>query len=390
MRILHVITALGRGGCENMLARLLTAEALAEHEQRVVSLLPRGELAQHFRSLGTQVDELDLLGPVALPLGVHALRGLARRYEPDVVQGWMYHGNLGALLAASSAPSRPALAWGIRQSLPSLQGENVFARVGIALNRRYSQVPQAIVANSQTSISQHAQLGFDMSRAVYIPNGFDTTKFTPDALVRASMRRAWSVTDADVVFGLIARYHPAKGHASFLEAAAALRQRSHAVHFVMAGTGVHAGNRPLSALIQELGLSDCVTLLGPRTDVEQVMAGLDVCVSASSRLEAFSNSVGEAMSCGVPCIVTAVGDSPMVVGTCGMVVPPTDRTSMEEAMVAMIEMGVQGRRQLGDMARQRITKTFEIEAVAAQFAALYVRLRETVSGSVGQTAAVRI
>ncbi len=97
MRVLHVITALGVGGAEHMLLKLLGARALAGCEQHVVALLPGGALAGAVRSRSRSLRELDLLGPLALPRGLAQLAALARRLAPDLVHGWMYHGNLGAL-----------------------------------------------------------------------------------------------------------------------------------------------------------------------------------------------------------------------------------------------------------------------------------------------------
>src|SRR5688572_10760290 len=135
MRVLHVITALGVGGAERMLLKLLSARSLAGIEQRVVAMLPGGALAGPMRATGAPVDELDFLGGLPLLSGMVRLGRLARAWRPDIVQGWLYHGNLGAAQARALAPGHVPLVWGIRQSLPTVRGENLFARIGIGLNR---------------------------------------------------------------------------------------------------------------------------------------------------------------------------------------------------------------------------------------------------------------
>lgn len=359
-----------------MLLKLLGARALSAHEQQVVAMLPGGALAPAMRATGTRVVERDFLGTVPLFAGAVGLVRDARAFDPDIVQGWLYHGNLGAALARSALRRRVPLVWGIRQSLATLDGENMFAKVGIALNRIGSGWPDRLLFNSRTSLAQHRDFGFRMARAEYLPNGFETAAFKPDADARARWRAEWGVGEDTVVFGLLARYHPSKNHLGFLQAAAAALAARPASRFVLAGTGISPDNAALMQHVRQAGLSDHVRLLGERRDVADILPALDVYVSSSVAVEAFSNSVGEAMSCGLPCIVTDVGDSPSVVGDTGSVVRAHDVASLAAAMVAMHDLGSAGRAALGARARGRILEEFDIEAVAARYAVLYETLAQ--------------
>lgn len=371
MRVLHVITALGVGGAERMLVKLLEARALAGVEQHVFSMLPGGAMVGALRDTGAPLTSLDFLGGVPVLTGSIGLALAARRCRPDLVHGWMYHGNLGAVLAAAVQPRKVPLIWGIRQSLPNLSGENAFARIGIQLSRWVSHRPDKMLFNSVTSLEQHGALGFDTRRAHYLPNGFDTSEFSPSQPARALTRSQWGVGIDEVVFGMMARYHPAKGHAVFLEAACRVAATQARCAFVMAGTGVDEHNTELVQMVRQLGLQGRVKLLGERQDIAVVLSGLDVYVSASTRIEAFSNSIGEAMSCELPCVVTAIGDSPRVVGKAGIAVAPSEPEALAHAMSRMIELGAVGRASLGLMGRQRIQAEFELEVIAQQHADLY-------------------
>lgn len=373
MRVLHVITALGVGGAERMLLKLLDARALAHCEQGVIAMLP-GPMAAPMRATGALVHELDFLGGIPLLGGASGLIRAARRFEPDVVQGWLYHGNLGAALARMCLPRPVPLVWGIRQSLANLQGENLLAKFGIALNRLGSARPDRLLFNSRTSLAQHRDFGFAMARADYLPNGFETGNFRPDTQARLHWRSAWSADEDTVVFGMFARFHSSKDHAGFLQAAARVHAQRPATRFVLAGTGVDQDNGVLARWIEAEGLHGCVHLLGERSDVAGVLPALDVYVSSSISIEAFSNSVGEAMSCGVPCIVTDVGDSPFIVGDTGRVVAARDPQALSAAMIGMCDLGRAGRATLGTQARARIVADFDIEAVAARYAELYATL----------------
>lgn len=373
MRLLHVITALGVGGAENMLLKLLAARALAHIDQRVITMLPGGAMAAPMREVGAEVDELNLLGGVPVVTGSAQLARLARRFQPQLVHGWLYHGNLGATLACAAVPGRVPLIWGVRQSLPTLAGENAFARTAIYLNKTLSRLPDCLLFNSRTSLEQHRTFGFDMRHARYLPNGFDTERFAPSAPDRARLRAEWGAGESDLLFGMLARHHPVKDHAGFLQAARRVLDARPQVRFVMAGTGVGRSNTALAQQVADSGLGDRMHLLGERPDIPAVLAALDVFVSAS-RAEAFSNAIGEAMACSLPCVVTAVGDSAQVVADTGLVVPPAQPEALAAAMLRLADLGTSGRAAWGARARARIESNFSLDAVASQYAELYRKL----------------
>ena len=222
-----------------------------------------------------------------------------------------------------------------------------------------------------TSLEQHRAYGFDIRRARHLPNGFDTDRFRRSADARRELRASWGAADTDFVFGMLARFHPAKGHEDFLSAAGISMRTRPGLRFVLAGTGVTADNTVLSRAIAENGLDGRVHLLGEQRDVVPALSSMDCYVSSSSRIEAFSNSVGEAMSCELPCIVTAVGDSAQLVGDAGVVVSPQDPEALAAAMVAMVDLGVHARDALGARGRKRVETSYGIESVAQRYADLY-------------------
>lgn len=371
MRVLHVITALGVGGAENMLLKLLQAPGLSQVQQQVVAMLPGGELANACRATGAVVDEVDLLGGVPLVGGSLRLVQLARRAAPDVVQGWMYHGNLGALLARAVLPRRVPLVWGVRQSLASLDGENAWARVAIHANRLLSDRPEALVFNSNASIEQHRRFGFRNKHVHFLPNGFDGERFRPDTALRARRRQEWGFDGSHLVFGMLARLHPAKGQVHFLEAADRLRASLPAARFVIAGPD-HAGQgAALQAQCRAAGLDRVVRVDVGHHAAHELLPAIDVFVSASTAIEAFSNAIGEALCCALPCIATDIGDSAWLVGDAGMVVEPAAPTALAAAMATLAELGTEQRAALGAKGRERVLRDFGIAAVAARFGDLW-------------------
>ena len=306
--------------------------------------------------------------------GLWRLWRVVRTAAPDLVQGWMYHGNLAATIGSWSLPHRPSVLWNVRHSLHDLALEKPLTRLVLHLSSRLSRLPQAIIYNSPISAEQHARLGFDASRAVVIPNGFDGMCFRPQPEAGARLRRDLSIDPACTVVGMVARDHPMKDPGNLVRAVALLQARGRAVHLVIIGKGLDDSNRALCRLVRESGLGSRVSLLGKRTDVPELIAGFDVAVLSSAWGEGFPNALGEALASGVPCVATDVGDCSWVVGPHGIIVPPRQSEALADAIGRLIDLGSDARHQLGLAGRARILEDFSIQEVARQYEALYRRV----------------
>lgn len=367
---MFVVTGLATGGAETMLLKLCSRIDRERFAPSVVSLWDKGTIGPKIEALGIPVFALGINPRRPSPAGLLRLRSLVRQQQPDLLQGWMYHGNLAASMAHFGKP----VVWGVRQSLYDLRDERPLTRCVIRLNAYRSRSATAIVYNSRVSAGQHQAVGFDAAAARVIPNGFDVELFRPDESARRELRLELGVAPHAPLIGLIARYHPMKDHLNFLRAAARLAVPDREVRFVLAGRGVDGANRALTAAVRELRLQDRVFLLGERDDVARFTAALDIATSASAWGEGFANSIGEAMSCAVPCVVTEVGDSAWIVGDTGKVVPARDPAALAAAWHSLIESGATALEALGHTARRRVIENFALRAVVKQYEDLYLGL----------------
>src|SRR5207253_3772281 len=117
-------------------------------------------------------------------------------------------------------------------------------------------------------------------------------------------------------------------------------------------------------------------LIGPRRDVPRLMAALDLAVSSSAYGEGFPNVLAEAMATGVPCVTTDVGDSSLIVGATGDVVPPRDPDALAAAMLRVIQQDPEARLARGRAARARIVEQFDLPVAVRRYESLYQSLLE--------------
>ncbi|OAE64853.1 glycosyl transferase [Achromobacter insolitus] len=375
LRVLHIITGLGQGGAESVLFRLATyPEENVEHV--VVSLTDEGIYGERLRAAGVAVHVLGMKrGRVSLG-GFLALRALVAAERPDAVQTWMYHADLIGGLAARLAGVR-AIAWGIRNSGEHLERSSRSARMVLRACALLSgRIPKAIVCAAQKSAERHADKGYDRARMVVIANGYDLSRYAPNAEARSRVRAQWGVPQDVPAIGCVARWDPLKDHANLLRAIAALVRdgRDAGLRCVLIGRGMDTENAELGALVDRLGLRDRLVLAGPSDDVPAAMNGLDLHV-LSSCAEGFPNVVAEAMACGVYCVVTDVGDAAYIVGDAGVVVPPEQPEALARGIeTALREVAARGRERAGEAGRARVLENFDIARMVQSYIAVWRRI----------------
>jgi glycosyltransferase involved in cell wall biosynthesis len=203
-----------------------------------------------------------------------------------------------------------------------------------------------------------------------IPNGFDLEQYKPNRQAYSDVRKMLNLDGSCFLIGLVARFDPQKDHHNFIKAAAILNKRHPQVHFLLCGDGVDATNKELMEWIKAAKIETNVHLLGRRDDVAVLNSALDI-ASTSSRGEGFPNVIGEAMACGVPCVVTDVGDSALLVGETGLVVPPKDEIALASAWQNILTMPVSMRNSLGVKARERVLIKFSLSSIVDQYQSLY-------------------
>lgn len=375
MKVVFVITNLATGGAEVMLLKLLQQLDRSRFSPAVVSLIGLGEIGPRIQALGIPVHGLGMSRGVPNPLMVLRLVHMLRRLKPDVVHTWMYHADLLGGVASRLAGCKRIL-WGIHHSNLSKSGNKRQTLLVVRLCAWLSYwVPTFILSCSQRAKDIHIAQGYDAAKLHVIPNGFDLSRFVPDRGARTSVRTELGLAADTPLVGLIARLDPLKNHLGFIEAAARLHAELPSVHFVLAGAGIDDANLMLKSAIAEKALQKNVHLLGLREDVPRLMASLDV-LASSSHGEAFPGVLGEAMACGVPCVVTDVGDCADIVGDTGYVTAPGDMVGLAEGLLNILNLPPTQKASLSALARLRVEAHYEISYVTRLYETFYEKVAE--------------
>jgi glycosyltransferase involved in cell wall biosynthesis/uncharacterized SAM-binding protein YcdF (DUF218 family) len=374
IRIMHVISGLDQGGAEGMLVRLLRGLDRRSFSQSVVSLTTRGVYGDQIEAMGIPLLTLGITGFAGMPASLFVLRRAIRQQQPHVVQTWLYHADLLGLLAARMAGGA-AVAWNIRCAALLPGDVPPSTRLLTKLLARLSPSVDAVLFNSTAGLEAHGALGYQPYLSQVIPNGFDLDERRPDPERRASFRSELGLAPDAFLVGMIGRAHRIKDQSTFLTAAARLKNLQRTVRFVLVGWNHTWSNTSLVAEIDKHGLRDRIFLLGPREDIPRIMAGLD-CLVSTSTSEGFPNVLGEAMACGVPCVATDAGDSKLIVGDTGAILPIGDVAGIVGGVSALMTSSAEDRRIRSERCRRRVLEHFELSEVAGRYAAFYRDLNE--------------
>jgi glycosyltransferase involved in cell wall biosynthesis len=361
LRILHVITGLDAGGAESMLAALVTASPPDDFVHHVVSLKAAGVHAAALRAAGIEVDELGLTRQWPDSGALWHLVRLIRSTRPDLVQGWLYHGDLAAWLglALSGRRGSTRLTWSLRGSRLDLAEYRRGLRLAVGACTALSHRPDIVIANSHAGLAEHLALGYRPRRSAVIHNGVDVARFAPDPARKIEIRHTLGIGETTPLIAHVARMDPMKDHRTLLAALALLPD----IHCLAIGTGTES-------------LPDLRNLhrLGRRDDVPSLLQAADVILSSSAYGEGFSNALAEGMAAGLPAVATDVGDAREIIADTGVIVAPRDPAALAAGIRSLVSEDGEARRHRSEQSRNRIREHFSLARSVAQFGDTYREL----------------
>lgn len=371
MKILHVIPGLPRAGSELALLRLAIGLEKSGIGNRLVSLTGKGDLGPLFEDSGIEINTLCLAGAATLLPGLMKLRRVILEWRPDIIQTWLYAGDFAGLVAARTSTRAPVV-WNVRCSNMSEHGRDRSTKL-VPVLARTSNLPACVVSNSIAGKHFHQQRGYRPKRWVVIPNGVDTRAFRSDPANRGKNRGLLGIPANHRVLGVVGRLDPVKNQAAVIRAVAMAGATTNPLHIVFVGAGMDSSNLELNDLARNLGISERCIFAGQRSDMKAIYSSFDILVSASLT-EGFPSVLCEAMAAGLPCITTDVGDSAIIVGSTGFIVPPGNEQALAAQISALAKMETEHLQAIGKAARVRIEHTFSADGELRAYQTLYEEL----------------
>jgi len=358
-------------GAERLLLTLLARLNPAEFE-RIMVCPHDGALAEMVADTGVSVQLVNTLearftwrpGQLARYARsfyrvIAGFRGKILELNPDVIHANSIRAGLVATVATIGLKMK--VVWHLHDLLPRHPLSSAIRMVAALSNRsRMIAVSQAVSRNFC------GRLAWLFRRRVrVILNGIDLKNFFVDGTDRDAMRECLSLAKNDLAIGIVGQLTPRKGQMELLLAFAKLVRDIPQAVLVIAGSAIFNRDseyeQQLRETVQRLGLSDCVRMLGERSDIPQIMRAIDLLV-INSRNEPFGLVACEAMAVGTPVIATNRDGLAEIINhqRNGWLVQFGDQKALVDAMTFLMERP-ETRKHLAETARADVARRFTIE-----------------------------
>jgi glycosyltransferase involved in cell wall biosynthesis len=226
------------------------------------------------------------------------LTRLLKQERPDIVQCFFVEGLVAGILAARLA--------GVPQVIGSVRNTGYWRKLSHCLMiRAITPMANCWQTNSRALWNfQNTVEAVPGTKIEILPNGIDTSKFTPlTPEQRQQARLGLGLSESGPICVSVANLAAVKDLETLIRSAVHLREKLPSIQFLLVGDGPQ--RKDLENLAIRLGLSEIVRFVGRQSDVHPFLAAADIGV-LTSRSEGSSNSVLEYMAMGLPSIVSDI------------------------------------------------------------------------------------
>lgn len=367
--VVHIIHRLAVGGLENGVINLINHMPPERYRHAIVCLTDATDFRDRIQR--ADVPVITLHKRAGQDFGVHArLWQVLRRLRPAIV----HTRNLSGLEYLA-----PAALAGVPGRIHGEHGRDIYDINGS--NAKYNLLRKAIRPLIHRYIGLSADLtnwlvrtvGARTDRVIQIYNGVDVQRFHPRLGLRPAIGLQGFASENTLIVGTVGRMEAVKDQLTLVRAFIHLLACEPAarqyLRLVLIGDG--RLREEARRLLREADIDHLSWLPGERSDIPELMRALDLFV-LPSLAEGVSNTILEAMACGLPVIATSVGGNPELVieGETGILVPPADPL----AIAAAIRSYLEDKRRLtyhGQAGRKRAETHFSMQAMVNAYLEVY-------------------
>ncbi len=361
VHVMHLVYRLAGGGMEHNIVKLANAHDRSRVVPSICSCQPADRLKER---LDPSVPLIELSRRHGNDLRLIAqLVRLFRRERPDVLHTHAW-GTLCEGFVAARLAGVPVIVHGEHGTFDA-------RRLNLRIQRCvWGRVDRVLSVSSRLAERLSREVGFPANEITVIRNGVDLARLGGG--VRSILRDSLGVKAHESLIGTVGRLEPVKDHEMLLAALAMLRNSGVAFRAVIVGEGSQA--TVLRRRAVDLGLEGTVHFTGARSDIENVLAAMDLFVMPS-RSEGLSNTIIEAMAAGLPVLSTNVGGADELItnGVTGRLVPPANPELLARAAAHLLE-NPNERALMGQAARRRAVSEFGLDRMVREYEDLYLAL----------------
>lgn len=328
MKVIHIISGLSRGGAERALSNLVLHDKNNTH--RVVVFKDYNFFGEMLIRSGISVYSLGLGHNTSYLKAIFKLYKYIQKVNPDVVQTWMFHADLfGGLIAKVAGIKK--IFWGVRAA--NIKLLRYPTRIIVLFSSIFSYViPKKIICCGFQAKNTMSSNLYSKGKLTVIHNGCDTNYFSNLGAVYGRAELDSKILQQDCLVGFFGRWDIYKDIPNLLSALKITIDNDIKIKCLFAGIGLDNDNKKLCDDIDLKGLSKNIILLGERDDIPELMRGIDINILPSIS-EGFPNVLVESLACGTPCIATDVGDSSVILGDTGWLVPHSNPHALANALI---------------------------------------------------------
>lgn len=364
--IAHIIYRLNVGGLENGLVNIINALPGDSYRHVVICLTRSSQFKDRIRKKNVEIYELEKRQGKDWFAYVKLWR-LLRKIRPRIV----HTRNLAAIDCAIVA----AFA-GVPIRIHGEHGRDIGDLEG--KSRKYKILRRICAIFIQLFIPMSRDLnqwlindiGISGVKIRHIYNGVDTSRFLP---IGSGKDRGKAVSKDHFVIGYVGRLEPVKNPLLLLQAFSIVQKKESNDNKRLQLTVIGDGPlmQQLAEYVKNSHLEKQVSLLGNRDNIEQLLSDFDIFV-LPSLAEGISNTILEAMACGLPVVATKVGGNYELVvnAETGYLVASNDPAALADAIQKYLD-DPDLRIKQGRVARSRIEKYFSMDKMVEQYKEVY-------------------
>ncbi len=370
--IAHIIHRLDVGGLENGLVNLINRIPCSRYRHAIICLEDYTDFRRRIARDDVSVFALHKRAGYDLQL-YFKLYKLLRQLNPDVVHTRNL-ATLEAQLVAAVAGIKIRIHGEHGRDITDLKGENF--KYNLLRRVIYPFVNRFITVSKDLEVWLVNQLGVSPDRIIQIYNGVDSDRFSTTSSQTIEHGPEGFFTGDAFVVGSVGRMEAVKDYPTliraFIHLLKAMPDARKNLRLVIVGDG--SSRKKCLRMVCESGFEQFIWLPGERSDIPNLMQNMDLFVLPSLG-EGISNTILEAMSCGLPVVATRVGGNVELIDEAqsGVLIEPGDEIALKDALLKYyIEPELLEKH--GKFARNKIKTHFSMPAMIESYISVYDHL----------------